>query len=153
MKWIVWLACSGMVLLAGCTGGAKRCAVCARDECPGVAFQVTLENGKVVETCCPRCGLHYLHAHDQQARTMRATDFATGEWIDATRALYVSGSEVSPCSAMEARRDAEGCCMVKTYDRCLPSVIAFQARANAERFAKEHGGQVIGFGEIDQPRR
>jgi hypothetical protein len=138
----------GVALATGCGQSHRVCAVCNRDECKGLAFRVTLENGKNVETCCPRCALHYLETNHQQARQMEATDFATGSWVDASRAIYVSESDVHPCATLETRRDPQGCCMLKTYDRCLPSLVAFQQQEAAKAFAKEHGGQVIAWKQV-----
>lgn len=135
----------GVMLAAGCSKSPKMCAVCNREECKGMSFRVTLESGKVVETCCPRCGLHYLESTHQQARKMEATDFATGNWVDASNAVYVSDSDMHPCAEMQTMRDPQGCCMLKTYDRCLPSLVAFAAKEQAAAFQKSHGGQIIAF--------
>jgi hypothetical protein len=137
-----------LLLAAGCSRGRKSCAVCDRAECQGLAFRVTLANGKTVETCCPRCGLHYLESAKQQARSLSATDHTTGEWIDATKAVYVSGSDVSHCTMNEAMRHTEGCCAIKNYDRCLPSLIAFRDKQAAAAFQKQHGGRLVGFQDI-----
>ena len=139
-----------VLLAAGCSRSPRMCAVCDRAECKGMAFRVTLENGKVVETCCPRCALHYLESNHQQARTMEATDFATGHWVDATHAVYVSDSDVHPCAEMNTMRDPQGCCLMKTYDRCLPSLVAFAAKDDASAFQKDHGGQLVALQEISR---
>jgi nitrous oxide reductase accessory protein NosL len=76
---------------------------------------------------------------------MEATDFATGHWVDAADAVYVSDSDVHPCAEMQSMRDPQGCCLLKTYDRCLPSLVAFAARDQAVVFQKAHGGQLVGF--------
>jgi nitrous oxide reductase accessory protein NosL len=146
MKLLVTIFC--VALVAGCAQSPRTCAVCNRDECKGMAFRVTLENGKTVETCCPRCGLHYLETNHLKARTIEATDFATGNWVDATRAVYVSDSNVHPCATLETRRDPQGCCMTKTYDRCLPSLVAFAGKVQAAAFQKDHGGQLVGLETI-----
>jgi hypothetical protein len=142
------LACALILVLAGCSRGPKTCAVCQRDECTGMAFRVTLESGKVVETCCPRCGLHYLESTREKARAFQATDFASGVWIDAQTAFFVSGSDVHACAHPQALRDAQGCCMLTTYDRCLPSLAAFHDRDAAVTFQKEHGGKLITFANL-----
>jgi nitrous oxide reductase accessory protein NosL len=77
-----------------------------------------------------------------------ATDYATGKQVDALAALYVVGSDVSHCAAMEVRRDAQGCCLYKGYDRCQPSTIAFAGRDEAEAFARKHGGKVSAWNEL-----
>ncbi len=137
-----------LALATGCSRGQKTCAVCEREECKGLAFRVRLETGKTVETCCPRCGLHYLESTKQQARALQATDYAGGQWIDATKATYVSGSDVAHCAMKETKRDAYGCCAFKDFDRCLPSLIAFADTTSAQTFQKQHGGEVVGFEKI-----
>jgi hypothetical protein len=139
---------SVVVLLAGCSRGAKVCAVCQRDECKAMAFRVTLESGKTVETCCPRCGMHYVESMKQPARRYEATDFATGRWIDATTAAFVSGSDMKGCAMPVTQRDAQGCCMYVAYDRCLPSLLVFADRAAAVDFQRQHGGDVLAFTEL-----
>ena len=136
------------VLLAGCSRGGKVCAVCQRDECKAMAFRAALDNGKTVETCCPRCGLHYVETMKQPARGYEATDFATGRWIDATKATFVSGSDMKGCGMPEAHRDAQGCCMYLQYDRCLPSLVAFANKPAAVEFQRQHGGDVLTFAEL-----
>ena len=133
------------LLLVGCSRGGKVCAVCQRDECKAMAFRMTLDNGKTVETCCPRCGVHYLESSGQHARALEATDFATGHWLDATKATFVSGSDVRGCAMPEPRRDAQGCCMYLQYDRCLPSLVAFADKPAAVEFQKQHGGEIVEF--------
>ena len=58
---------------------------------------------------------------------------------------------MTPCASMEAAapRDERGCCMTQTYDRCLPSLLAFASRSRAEAFAREHGGEVKTFAELE----
>ena len=114
---------------------------------------MTLANGKTVQTCCPRCGLHYLNINHQTAKTLQATDYTSGQWIDATKALYVSGSDVSHCGMVDVHRDAYGCCAIKDYDRCLPSLIAFVTLDAAQAFQKQHGGSLVTFAQLqaDQP--
>jgi hypothetical protein len=148
MKALVACGCLLTLLFCSCNRGPKTCAVCQRDECTGLAFRVTLDTGKTVETCCPRCGLHYVEEAKQSARLMQATDYITGKWLDAKLATFVSGSDVSHCASKEVRRDAQGCCLVKGYDRCLPSLIAFQSQDEASKFLKEHGGAMVSFEKI-----
>ncbi len=134
------------LMLTGCARGPQTCAVCDRDECTGMGFRVTLESGKTITTCCPRCGLHY--GASQKVRAYGATDFSTGQSFDAAAATFVSGSDVHPCSRPGAMRDAQGCCAMTTYDRCLPSLVAFREREAAVAFQKKHGGELITFAEL-----
>src|ERR1041384_1489952 len=134
--------------VTACGHARKVCAVCNRDECTGMAFRITLENGRAVETCCARCGMHYLESNKQQAKAIQATDFTTGNWIDATKAVFVSGSDVRPCASTAAHRDAQGCSMYVAYDRCLPRLVAFADQQAAQTFQKEHGGQLVALDTI-----
>jgi alpha-D-ribose 1-methylphosphonate 5-triphosphate synthase subunit PhnG len=79
---------------------------------------------------------------------MWAADFATGKHLDAGQATYVEGSDVSHCAVKEIRRDGYGCCYVKGFDRCQPSLVAFADRAAAERFQQEHGGRIVPFAKL-----
>jgi hypothetical protein len=74
---------------------------------------------------------------------LEATDYASDRWIEATKAMYVSGSDVSHCGTEEARRDAYGCCAIKDYDRCLPSLMAFATLDATQAFQKQHGGSPV----------
>lgn len=140
---IVILICALALLAISCGQSHKVCAVCQRDECAGFTFRVKLEDGKQIETCCPRCGMWYVKSAGQRAREMWATDFDSGKRIDATKAAYVSGSDVSYCSQTETRRDGYGCCFYKGFDRCQPSLIAFESAAAAQVFQKQHGGELL----------
>lgn len=133
--------------LTGCTRGPAHCSVCDRHECKAMAFRVTMSMGRKVETCCVRCGMHFLAANSA-ARDAEATDFSTGHWIDATKAVYVVGSDAPGCAMAETRRDAQGCCMMKDYDRCLPSTLAFAAREAAAGFQRQHGGTIQTWQEL-----
>ena len=139
--------------IAGCSGG-ESCAECGRMECRNMAFTIHLQGGKEVETCCARCGLHYLESEHPSVASLTAHDFEGAGEIDARDAFYVDGSDVTPCLAAgkPPLRDASGCCADPVYDRCLPSLIAFRSKEAAERFAREHGGAVRRFAEIEGKR-
>jgi nitrous oxide reductase accessory protein NosL len=36
------------------------------------------------------------------------------------------------------------------YDRCLPALVTFKTRAEAETYRKEHGGRVLTYAEAVQ---
>lgn len=127
------------------------CSVCQRVECANLTFTIRLEDGKKVENCCARCGLHYLAQERPAVASLRVRDFDSAKSLDARGAFYVEGSDVTPCSTMmdgPAPRDERGCCMKAVYDRCLPSLLAFETRSRADVFAREHGGEVRAFEQI-----
>ena len=138
-------------LLSSCSRHAGFCQVCGREECKGFAFRITLQNGKTVETCCPRCGLEYLRTSKEPVRTLEVMNYASGQWMDATKAIYVSGSDVSHCAMKDVRHDAYGCCYYKGFDRCEPSLIAFVSQADAATFNKQHGGSIVEYDKLARP--
>lgn len=149
--WALLMALA-LMLLSGssCRQAAETCAQCERSECKNLAFTVELTGGKTIETCCARCGLHYLESEHPEVSGLTARDFDTSARLDATRAFFVEGSDVTPCVSMNARfpSDERGCCLSPVYDRCLPSLIAFSSRRRAGEFASVHGGSVKTLEEI-----
>jgi hypothetical protein len=143
-----WAALVIVLLAAGCGRQPENCPVCERGECSGFAFRVTLADGREVKTCCARCGLHYLKLHGQTATSLQATDYSSGRWINAKSAVFVSCSDVSPCARMETMRDSQGCCFYKGYDRCQPSLVAFETRAAARSFQQQHGGVLLALEQL-----
>ena len=120
-----------------------------------MTFTIRLASGRQIETCCPRCGLHYLESKHPSVASLAVRDFDSAARLDARRAYYVEGSDATPCShgASSAGQDERGCCLKPVYDRCLPSLLAFASLARAERFAREHGGSVKSLSEVEASLR
>ena len=80
--------------------------------------------------------------------------FADARKLDAQKAFYVEGSDVHPCASRERAPavDARGCCLKAVYDRCEPSLVAFESAEKAESFAHDHGGFVRTFDELKTAR-
>jgi hypothetical protein len=117
-----------------------------------MAFAIRLADGSTVRTCCPRCGLHFLHAKNPTVARLEVRDFDTAKALEARAAIYVEGSDVHPCSvSLEGGpRDERGCCLSPVYDRCLPSVVAFAEPSRAKAFAHEHGGTLTTFAALEE---
>ncbi len=150
-KWIVGgLGLFVLLAAAACSDAARHCEQCGRTECHNLAFTIRLADGERIETCCPRCGLHYLRAEQPQVAGLAVRDFDTAESLDATRAVYVEGSDVHPCRglATEPPRSERGCCLTATFDRCEPSVVAFSDEEHARKFIALHGGTISGWGAL-----
>ncbi len=144
------LAVALIGLPVACSSQARYCARCGRPDCRNLSFDITLRNGSLVRTCCPRCALHYLAHRHPEIASLAVKDFDTARRIDATGAIYVEGSDVTPCTATAGPppRDDRGCCAKMVYDRCLPSLIAFASKARADSFARDHGGELRTFAEL-----
>ena len=147
---LLLVAVAGLSPAAGCRASASRCAVCDRAECRNMVFSIHFSSGKTVETCCPRCGLHFIASQHAPVASLAVRSFDTGSLLDARRAFYVEGSSLTPCSSAKQGlpKDERGCCANPVYDRCLPSLLAFETRSKAESFAREFGGFARVFSEL-----
>ncbi|HSR52670.1 MAG TPA: hypothetical protein VLV83_17755 [Acidobacteriota bacterium] len=128
---------------------APDCDVCKRQIHGATHYRMHLENGQVKNTCCARCGLHYEQEQAEAEVVKReVADFDSGEFIDASEAVYVEGSSVHLCCEAMAARDRSGGQYALHWDRCLPSLVAFGTREAAARFAHEHGGHITDFDSL-----
>jgi hypothetical protein len=143
-------------LTASCGGSrVATCKQCGRDECKNLAFTIALASGESVDTCCPRCALRYLAEKRPVVTRLAVRGFADARTLDARKALYVEGSDVHACAKRETApaTDERGCCLKAVYDRCEPSLVAFESLGAAESFARDHGGFVRTFDELESERR
>jgi hypothetical protein len=90
--------------------------------------------------------MHYQIEHPGAAIKVWATDLASGRFIAAETASYVEGGDIAYCTMHSApvTRQPQGVA-VREYDRCLPSLVAFRSKQNAEDYQKQHGGQVLTY--------
>ena len=124
----------------------RQCELCGRAVHAEHEATVLLKDGSQVHACCPRCALHYeLHKPDQVTRLLVA-DRPTGERIDAEKAYYVENSDDHSCvQASEAPPREPGVEFARTFDRCLPSLVAFKEESAARSFVVAHGGQFLTY--------
>ena len=128
-------------VLLGCARQPDRCWVCEREIHSQVRAVVTLQDGKKVTACCPRCALHYREEPGNRTREIRLTDYATHRPLAFERAYLVEGSDETPCVHQhppmvdESRAPLQVC-----YDRCMPSLIGFGSAEAARAFMAQHGG-------------
>ncbi len=157
-RFVVVLALAALFVVTTASCGRSKsaaCTQCGRDECKNLTVTIGLESGDSVKTCCPRCALRYL-ADKRPAVTMLAVrGFADGRSLNARKAFYVEGSDVHPCASHDkgAAVDPRGCCLTAVYDRCEPSLVAFDSADTAESFARDHGGFVRTFDELKAATR
>ena len=126
---------------------ASVCAICGRGVHSTVTYHMETAKGEVV-TCCPRCGMHEQLEHPGEVRSSRATDFSTGTAIPAESAFYVEGGDIHYCMSAEkpVERLPQGE-SVRAFDRCLPTLVAFKARTEADAYQAHHGGRVLDFAQ------
>ena len=126
------------------------CNICNRPIHPGMSFLVQTA-GHTERACCPRCGMHYALNHPGKVQKAWATDMNSGQLISAETAYYDEGGNINYCAAHgeAVQRQPQGV-SVRDYDRCLPTLVAFKTRAEAETYQKEHSGRVLNYAEALQ---
>lgn len=138
-----------LLLLAplSCRGEPDRCAIChmliPADTYTGVAM-----NGQRQIVCDPRCALTYQEQTGKSVALEVVTDFRSRARLDPRDAVYVTGSDVAPDSHTTAVRAWPATTAELHWHRCLPSVLAFRSREDAEAFRREHGGRLTSFVEL-----
>lgn len=129
--------------------GEPVCDVCRRPLREQTSFRIELKDGATEQVCCPRCGLRFMSGRDD-VLAAEAADYETGERLAARKAFYVEGSSVHLCCGDLTEKDRSGAQYDLVWDRCLPSLIAFETREEAEAFSRLNGGVVKAYGELLQ---
>jgi hypothetical protein len=126
---------------------AEECYACQR-QIHAHSRTLAVDKGKARVFCCPACALS---EHEQERKPIgitELTDFLTGAKLLPDRAFLVKGSDVNMCAHKHELLDAQKRPAEVRYDRCAPSLLAFGDRGEAVKFTREHGGEVVPFGEI-----
>ena len=144
-RWIVPAALAAIV--SSCDVAPEECDVCHRPMHAETYYEVHLEDGETRALCCPRCGLRFQAERDDVAYAAVA-DYATKDVIDAADAYFVEDSEVHACSHSLVQEDRTGTQYQVAWDRCLPSLVAFESRETAEDFRNSHGGTIKTYDEL-----
>jgi hypothetical protein len=122
------------------------CAICERPAMEGHASTVTLNDGKKIRICCPRCAFHYHQNHPGEVSSIALADRATGRIVEAARAVYVEGSDDRCCVPQDTDVPREpGVSYDRHYDRCLPNLAAFSHESAAREFLTQHGGRLLSY--------
>lgn len=129
-------------------GGQPVCQVCKRVIHAETSFKIARADGSMQATCCPRCGLAAVIQNG--GRVIDAVDFPSKKRIGAAEAIYLEGSDIMECCTDTGHRSDEGAYQEMDYDRCMPSLLAFARREDAETVRQKHGGTIISFEEARQ---
>jgi hypothetical protein len=122
------------------------CEICGRGIMKQVEFRIDTAHGTIY-ACCPGCALHHMINHPGEACKELATDFTSGRLIAAKSAYYDMGGDVQYCTRHDPsiqRVPGQGVDM-RVYDRCLPVLVAFASKNDAEAYRQQHGGRVVTF--------
>ena len=114
------------------TEDAVSCAMCGKSVSQRTVFIVKLNNGDELRACCSHCGL-MLQSRSENVWQSLTADYLYGHMISAGQAFYMVGSEVSIC--------------------CVPSILVFGSKTDAEKFQKGFGGQLLGMDKTIQHMR
>jgi len=106
-------------------------------------------NGRSRLFCCPACAFSEHEQGKEPVRVTQLASFFTGVALSPDEAYIVKGSDVNMCARDRAMIDGDKRPAMLQYDRCLPSMYAFPERNQAALFAREHGGQVIPFRQLE----
>jgi hypothetical protein len=123
------------------------CSACSR-EVHVQTRTVAVIDGKLGIYCCPACALSEHRQVGKPVQIMELADYQGGPVISPSQAVLVHDSEINPCKNHNTTLTADKQPLHSHYDRCSPSILAFRDRNSAQRFAAEHGGQVIAFSEM-----
>jgi DeoR/GlpR family transcriptional regulator of sugar metabolism len=107
----------------------NQCAMCNKPIFERTVFIVRLENGEQKRTCCAHCGLMMQNQSRNILQSLTA-DYLFGHMISANQAIYILGSDLTIC--------------------CVPSVLSFGSRQNAEKFQRGFGGTTANIEEALQ---
>ena len=129
------------------------CQICDRHIPKQTAYRLDTASG-TIKACCPSCAMHYMLHHPGTIRQAWATDFNSGRMIPALAAYYDEGGDKQYCTAHQpaAERGPQGV-RQRVYDRCLPVLVAFANRDEAEAYRTEHGGRILTYDEAVQRLR
>jgi len=131
----------------GCQRPAT-CEICAMRITPRTRAVVD-DHGRRRVVCDPRCALTYQQQTGARVELREVRDFTDQRAIDPAAAWYVTGSDTAPdvrTTSMATWPAAEPASL--QWHRCVPSVLAFRNRDEAERFRQQHGGRVMSLAEL-----
>lgn len=131
---------------------AGYCPFCLRHEHKESVVKFRADGGRVTEACCLSCALNYGRQTHKAVTIVSVTDHESGKPIDPNTAIFVVGSDVTPCThvheAMRVGPQREA--FPVRWDRCLPSILAFPSRESAETFSSLHGGRLRSLQDLQQ---
>jgi hypothetical protein len=124
-----------------------ECKVCRR-EIHAAARAVIEVDGKQEAVCCVRCAMTLDEQEKKPVRLVEVTDYVSQTPLAPKDAFYVEGSRIVLCMSHEPHMDETKHPQARIFDRCEPSVYAFARREEAESFAAQNGGVVLGLAEL-----
>lgn len=109
---------------------------------------VMFANGKESRVCCIRCALTYGRQTGKPVRLVSVNDYVTARKIQPEKAYYVADSKLVLCEVPEPMFIEEKEPFPKVFDRCEPSVFAFDQKEDADAFVTQNGGRLATLEEL-----
>jgi hypothetical protein len=109
---------------------------------------VAIADGKRSIYCCPACALSEHQQSGKPVQVVELTDYLTNGALKPESSFVVRNSDVNPCLKHHPAVGEDNQPLEAHFDRCSPSVLAFQDRMSAAAFAREHGGELIRFSDF-----
>lgn len=156
----VWIVVSLLLLATAAAAGgvlwnswsrpshAGHCPFCLRAEHAESRVVIQAEGERPRDACCMSCALSYQRQTGKPIRVISVTDHRTHQVIDPAGAVFVVGSDESPCQHDMIRLGDDKSVDEVRWDRCLPSILAFGSRDQASAFQSEHGGALRTLTEL-----
>ncbi len=123
---------------------AQSCKACTRPVHSHMKTVASLD-GKREVYCCPACALSEHQQSGKQGQVVELTDYLSNGQVNPAGGFVVRNSDVNPCLQHHPAVGENNQPLEAHFDRCSPSVLAFQDQKAARAFASEHGGQVARF--------
>jgi len=119
----------GSASLAGDELGEGTCAMCGKSTKEKKVFIIYLSDGGQKTACCAHCGLMLLTVTKGAWQSM-TMDYLHGHMISANQAIYLIGCDLIVC--------------------CVPPILTFGSRQEAERFQTGFGGTLASMDDAIQ---
>lgn len=116
----------GGASLAEETPSEDQCAMCGKSNQGKKVFIIYVANGEQKHACCAHCGLMLLTVTKGAWQSM-TMDFLHGHMVSANQAIYLIGCDLTVC--------------------CVPTILTFGSRTEAERFQTGFGGKLASMDE------
>lgn len=108
------------------TAGEHFCVMCNKPASERTVFIVQHENGDQKRACCAHCGL-MIQSQSKNVWQSLTADYLHNHMVSANQAVYIVGGELNIC--------------------CVPSILSFGSKQEAEKFQKGFGGSLVNMEE------
>jgi len=101
---------------------SRHCLMCGTEIGGRTTMTLFHDGGTQSQACCPHCGLMLLSQHPDVTAAL-AQDFIGGQMVNIRSATFLVAPDVTVC--------------------CVPTVLCFEERGDAERFSRGFGGTLM----------